>query len=247
MPFVNRFVASKYNQIASPTLPSMALSFIAASSMSLTMSNANWGAYTRAKWAISFWYKRASTGSMRVFVKGDNSLTNDEIKLSFNSDQLDILTYKDNTGTANGRLLTTATFTDTTAYHHVLFWFDSANATAGDRMRLWHDGTEITLFSVDTNPNGATQTGTGNAAIGSNGAGAPSSFFDGLLYQLSFFSNALPDISTLYNAGHPLAVTGLTGLYSTLDVSGGDVTHDGVLATAWTNNNSVASSSTIPT
>ena len=67
----------------------------------------------------------------------------------------------------------------------------------------------------------------------------------GYLYQLAFFSGTVPAVGEIYDAG-PKDVTGLTGLWSLLDVNGGVVTSDYVRSVDWTNNTAVAASAVIP-
>ena len=51
-----------------------------------------------------------------------------------------------------GKLITNAKYRDPAAWYHIVFVYDSANASAGDRMRLYVNGVEETSFSLDTNP-----------------------------------------------------------------------------------------------
>lgn len=224
--------------------PDYSIDFEAGSSQYLSMSDANFGSYDKAKWAVSVWYKRESTGAnMGIFCQ-DESAGQRAFNIIFNStSKIRVRTYQDGTNVA-GDIITTATYTDTSAYHHILFWYDSANATAGNRMRLWHDGTEVTVFDTDTNPTAAVHDSTGIVTVGAQGI--PSNYFDGLLFQTAFFSGTLPAIGDVYDAGAPVDITGLTGLYAYLDVAGGSVVSDGVLSTDWTNNNTAVNSTTKP-
>ncbi len=232
---------------AGAALPTNSIDFEFSSSQYLTISDANFGAYDRAKWAISLWYKRESTGGQQLYSHQDNG-SGRAFDLRFNgSSQLEFRSWADG-ATADGRLLTTATYTDTTSWHHILCWFDSANGTSGDRMRIWHDGAEVTVFSADSAPTAQVFNTTVSVYVAAlNNAGSPANEYDGKIYQAAFFSGALPAIGTLYSAGSPLNVSGLSGLWSVLDVAGGVVTHDGVLASSWTNNNTAVSSADIPT
>jgi len=164
--------------------------------------------------------------------------------LRFNNDRVNFLTSVDGT-TANGQLISTATITDAN-WHHILVHFDSANATAGDRMKMWIDGTEVTAFDTDTNPTAAAANSVAAHRIGANGPGTNA--FDGLLYNAAFFSGTLPAVTVVRNAttGKPEDVSGATGLWSWLDFVGDSLVSDGVLTADWTNVNTVTSSTTIP-
>jgi len=225
------------------SVPTQSIQFVRASSQYLTMSSANFGAYDRAKFAVSAWIKRASAG-INAGIMGHNGAS-DSFTLQFSSDNTLLFSTSSDGSSATGRLITSATYSGTSAYYHVLVWYDSANATANDRMRVWVNGTEVTSFSNRVNPSAAIFSNSAAISVGAQSS-TGSNLSNGLQYQSSFFSSSLPLITSLYNAGAPLSVTGLTGLWSTLDVAGGVVTHDGVLATAWTNNNTATASSTIP-
>ncbi len=223
------------------SVPSKSLDFELDSSQSLNITSANWGSYDRAKFAISLWFNKETNSTSTMLYKGN--ATNHEFRLEFaTGNLLQFTTYASDGTTINGRLRTTASYS-TGTWRHVLIHFDSANATAGDRMRMWVDGSEVTAFDVDTNPTEAANT---NAHPVYYGARVAASYYDGLIYQASFFSGTLPAIGTLYNAGDPMSVDGMTGLWSTLDVAGDVVESDGVLAANWTNTNTVVSSATVP-
>lgn len=229
-----KFAAGSY-------VPSRSLDFEASSSQSLTRNGL--GSYNRAKWAWQGWIKRESTGEMAIF--SHYAVGIDALHIGFDSsNRLSYYVSEDGFLQA-GTLLTTATYTDTSAFHHILIHYDSANATSGDRMRIWFDGVEVTVFTTDTAPTAAIYSSSATVRVGFR-SGAQ--YFDGLIYQSAFFSGYLPGIAEVYNAGLPKSVIAISGLWSVLDVEGEQVTHDGVLgASAWTNNNTVSASTTIPT
>ena len=70
--------------------------------------------------------------------------------IKFNtSDQLDFYEYPTS---YIGRLITSQVFRDVSSWYHIVCVWDSANATAGNRMRLYVNGVEVTTFATDTNP-----------------------------------------------------------------------------------------------
>ena len=107
------------------------------------------------KWTWSSWIKRgelATEGHSAVenifttYVDASNLFY-----IRFNdTDFIDIRNIA-SVGTG-GRLITNAVFRDVGAWYHVVFVYDSANGSAGDRMRLYVNGVEETSFSLDTNP-----------------------------------------------------------------------------------------------
>lgn len=233
----------------------LSMDFEAVSNQYLTMSDANFGAFDRAKFAISLWFKRESTGGVgggpdglfaQYSVSGPGS-TNSAFSLSFTNTSK--LAWECASGVATtSNLITTAQYTDTTSWHHVLVYYDSANATSGDRMRMWYDGTEVTVFDSDSAPVAAVQNSTLDVNIGCQDSVAayPGNYpYDGKLYQVAFFSGSLPAIGSVYNSGHPVNITGLPGLYALLY---GNPTPgaDDVLAADWTNVNTVVFSRDAP-
>ena len=53
-------------------------------------------------------------------------------------------------GVDRGRLVTTASFLDYSAWYHIVYTYDTTQSTANDRQRLYINGTEITSFSTRT-------------------------------------------------------------------------------------------------
>lgn len=238
---------NNWGEVTSPpltsSLPEFALDFEASSNQHMSMSSANWGAYNRSQFAISVWVKRETNNTLQLICgKRDSASGADiEFQLYFQSNgKLDFFTYG-SASTVNGRLRTTATYTDTANYYHILIHFDKDNATAGDRMRMWVNGAEVAAFDIDTNPTLDAFTTTEDMRIGHT-----SSTFDGLIYQCAFFSGSLPAIGDVYDSGSPVDVSELDGLYSLLDVDGGTITNDAIRSASWTNNNGVTSSTDIP-
>jgi hypothetical protein len=96
-----------------------------------------------------------------------------------------------------GRLNTNAVFRDVAAWYHLVCVWDTDNAAAGDRMRLYINGVEETSFSTDTNPAlnlDSYANSTNQLTIGSKGAAnyftgsmAHTHFCDGQAYAASDF------------------------------------------------------------
>lgn len=234
--------------VASP-LPQYSFDFERGSSQYMSMSDGNFGAIDRTKFAVSVWIKRESASvDTDINWFGQNAAAgNRAFNIKFNSSDALVVDVYSNGTTNVGKLVTTATYGSTAAFNHYYIVYDSTQATAGNRMRFYYNGVEVTSFSTDTNPplNQAIFDSTADWVWGQGVSGGATA--DGLWYQPTFFSGAYPSVSSLYNAGSPLDVAGLPGLYSTLDISAGDLTSDAVLVPNWTNNNTVVSSSTIPT
>jgi hypothetical protein len=227
-------------------LPKYSLDFENSGNSQLRMPVADFGTVDRAKAGFSVWYKRESTGVMSVACLGNGGSPHQgSWNIYFdNSNRIACWALRDQS-TTGGELITSAAFTDTSSFHHLYVTWDVA-AASSDRMRMWHDGAEITSFFRDTVPSVAFKALSGQCGVGDTGA--TGTRFDGLLYQAAFFSGTLPTITDLYDAGHPKDVSDLSGLISLLDCAGGIVTSDKVLSANWTPGTGTPTASlTIPT
>ena len=106
------------------------------------------------KYTISFWFKKAQpkiSGTQYYMSAVVSGYANYWFIRSHNTDDnLDINNIA-SSGTG-GRLITNRKFRDPSAWYHVVYVYDSANVTAGDRMKLYVNGVEETSFATDTNP-----------------------------------------------------------------------------------------------
>ena len=201
------------------------------------------------KWTWSCWVKRGSisTGSQTMFNAGSSSNT----QIRFDSDDT-INFYQYNSG-YTARLATNQKFRDPTAWLHIVAHWDTDNGTAGDRMKLFVNGSEVTSFATDTNPNqnldsyfGASGTALyvgdkGDGAEEMDGYLAEVCFIDGQNLAPSSFGEFDEDSPTIWK---PKNVSGLTfgtnGFYLDFedsanlgnDANGGtDLTENNIAAT----------------
>lgn len=87
------------------------------------------------KHTISFWYKRVAAGQEYVFYTTNSQ---NEYPSFIQFDASDRIHYRvAGYGTREAR--TSASFTDTTGWHHVMCRMDTSKA-AGSRLEIWHDG-----------------------------------------------------------------------------------------------------------
>jgi hypothetical protein len=163
----------------------------------------------RRTFTFSTWFRRGSDQSANrpIFTSGGDDwfMFLSSNKLGFNSD-----------GTNNYRIVTSATYTSTSDWVHAVLRVDTTNSTAGDRLRLYIGGSEVTSFSTDTNPplnydtsfNTNTQHNVGKA-IGS------SQYYDGNLADTYFIDGSSLDADsfgeTVDSAWVPKAYTGSFG------------------------------------
>jgi len=127
------------------------LRFDAGSSDSLSQTQSSGETKT---FTYSCWFKKnrdlGSTEQDAIFTVGENNTNDFLIYFEQEQDRIDIIVR--DSSTIRGRLTTNRKFRDYSAWMHIVFIYDSTNATAGNRMRLYINGVEETSFSTDTNP-----------------------------------------------------------------------------------------------
>jgi hypothetical protein len=166
-----------------PNPISKSLRFNSADSAYLNRTLSTSGSLTT--WTWSAWVKLSGLGSLQVlFSAGTNGVTYHDIYI--NSD--DTLRFVAN---VSGTPLkyTTQVFRDTSAWYHIVGVWDTPNATADDRMRLYVNGVRITAFSTSTNPtssqNGLINNSSYPHAIGRR-VYSSSNYFSGYMAEVNF-------------------------------------------------------------
>ena len=100
-------------------------------------------------WTISTWVKRGTLGTEQVLFGVFNSGT-DYFYFGFNgsSDQLQIFDRPSGGGT--NWLTTTQVFRDPAAWYHIVYVFDTTQATSTNRQKLYINGVQVTAFATQT-------------------------------------------------------------------------------------------------
>jgi hypothetical protein len=160
-------------------------------------------ASNRKTWTFSAWVKRSNPSGVNVIFQ--QGIAGNYFKINF---QGGVLRWRGVTSGSNQAYLTTnRVFRDTSAWYHIVARFDSTNATAGDRMRLYINGVEETSFSTDVNPplnyEGYVNT-TDAIDIGRDNT-ANDSFFEGSMSHVHFIDGTAYDASAF---GETDATTG---------------------------------------
>jgi len=183
----------------------------------------------RKKFTFSLWFKRGALTQNSRLLEATDGTGSSFISID-SSDRLEMY-MDDGSSNEQGTLVTTRKFRDCSAWYHAVFVWDSANGTAGNRMRIYVNGVEETVFTTDNNPdqNDETQINEGvEHNIGSQIADAQ--FFDGYMAEVVFCDGqayAASDFGEFDSASptiwKPKDVSGLTfgnnGFY--LDFEGG--------------------------
>lgn len=137
---------------------------------------------TRTTWTWSGWVKRGTLGVRQDLFSIDNSNT-----IVFSAG--DLLYCENYNGAGSDYYLTSsAVFRDPSAWYHIVVVWDSNNATAADRQRMYVNGTRITSFSSTGNaiPSGALSS-INDALTHNLGRSASGSFnTDGYLAEVNF-------------------------------------------------------------
>jgi hypothetical protein len=100
---------------------------------------------------------------------------------------------------------TTQVLRDVSAWYHLVVTLDTTNATAGNRIKMYLNGAEITAFSTSNNPTSSQSLGVNQAATHKLGS-LTSTYFDGYLAETNFIDGQALTPSSF---GETNAVTGV--------------------------------------
>jgi hypothetical protein len=99
----------------------------------------------------SFWVKRTKLATEEYFFGSRDGVNVTLTGIRFlSTDALEFLMFSG--GTALARRITTQLFRDVGAWYHFVVVYDSTLATAGDRVKIYVNGVQITAFSTTINP-----------------------------------------------------------------------------------------------
>jgi len=106
--------------------------------------NRTFGSPTNNKiFTFSFWIKRGDLAREQFFFNGAGAS-------QFYINNEDKLYYYDQT--AGGTYKTTQVFRDVSAWYHIVVAEDTTQATAGNRVKIYVNGTQVSAFDIQTNP-----------------------------------------------------------------------------------------------
>jgi hypothetical protein len=141
-------------------------------------------ASSRTTWTWSAWVKRGKLGSAQALFSAGTGTA--EFRLTFtSSDTIEIYEYT--SPSYNWQKITTAVYRDPSAWYHIQLTYDTTNGTAGDRVKLYVNGVQVTSFGTNTNPT-SSFSGYVNSAV-AHGIGSfstGSSYLDGYLTEINF-------------------------------------------------------------
>jgi len=175
----------------------------------------------RRTWTWSGWVKRGGLGSTATLIAGTSNSANEVITaLRFRTDNcLELVSYNVSFTT---QLVTTQVFRDPSAWYHIVAHYDTTQATASNRAKIYVNGQQVTTLSTASYPSqnyDAFINTTGPHGIGSlSFGGSFVEFFDGYQTEVNFIDGQALDASSF---GETSATTGVwipkkyTGTYGT--------------------------------
>ena len=187
------------------------------------------GAGNMDKWTFSAWVKKSDVGAYgTLFHAKTTGNTNFESLCITTAGNFDWEHYEYTSSSYKARLKTNRLLRDTSAFYHIMCVWDSANSTAGDRMRLYINGTEETSFATDTNPTQNQDSIINGANAHNIGGSGASLYISGILSHVHF-SDGYALASTVF--GETDSTTGewkiLTSPSFTLGTNGFTILKDG--------------------
>ena len=166
-----------------PPIPTLGVNSARFNSVSTDYLSRTYGTPTSTqKWTVSFWMKRSELGREQHIFGGTSPA-----QCYFVSN--DTLRFSDSTAGTN--YYTTQVFRDTSAWYHFVIAVDTTLGTAGDRARIYVNGSEITSFSTETNAtqnnnSGYNVSGTSYAIGRYNPSQAQNYYFGGYYSEINF-------------------------------------------------------------
>jgi hypothetical protein len=167
-----------------PNPISKSLRFNSADSAYLNRTPASAG--NRRTWTWSGWVKRSALVAGTIF--GAGATNGNNFVMYFESDDtlvmLNWTSFVD-----NFRLKTTQVFRDVSAWYHIVAVLDTTQATSSNRVKLYLNGTQITVLTTATYPTQNFDSTVNTAAVHTLGArsfDAPSLGFNGYMTEVNF-------------------------------------------------------------
>ena len=141
------------------------------------------------KWTFSTWVKSAWSSGNEGTLIGTRVDANNYEFVGFDS-QPRLRHYLHYSGSASGQLKTTAKYRDFSAWYHVVYVWDSGNADASLRQRMYVNGVELSAFDTDDNAalnqDSLINTSGNTVYIGVSNTADSNSFFQGSLAHTHF-------------------------------------------------------------
>ncbi len=140
-----------HSAAAAATGISRSLRFNSSDSAYLSRTPASAG--NRRTWTWAGWVKRSNISSRQmIFGNIDSEGNGPGFNCEFGESDPGTIQIADFSASFVTRKVTTQVFRDPSAWYHIVVVYDTPNATANDRVRLYVNGVRVTAFSSNTNP-----------------------------------------------------------------------------------------------
>ena len=183
------------------------------------------------RWTWSCWVKRSKLGAVQTLFNCDNAAS-DLTELQFlATDQLHFENLVSNS--IKGKRVTTRVFRDVSSWMHIMVVWDSGNATAGDRIKIYINGVQETSFDTSDDPDQNTDSsfGENNQPIRIGVLDESSAYFSGYMCEVVVLDGTAAAVTDFgeFNEDspriwQPIDVSGLTfgsqGFYLDFEDSG---------------------------
>jgi len=188
------------------------LRFNSADSAYLNRTFASTG--NRRTFTWSGWIK-LSKFSYNPYIFSTGAAASPEFISISSGDQLNIGYW--NGSTYVYRVQTTQVFRDPSAWYHIVVAYDTTQATASNRIRVYVNGSEVTAFSVSSYPTQNYDSNLNTAAAHYIGSNVSTAYFDGYLTEINFINaqqltpSSFGETDTNTGVWEPKAYTGTYG------------------------------------
>ena len=106
----------------------------------------------RKTWTWAGWVKRSALGSFQYLFDANGGNTREAPIRFYDTDVFSVASVLDSPPGVPYELITTAVFRDLSAWYHFVVAFDTTQATASNRIKIYVNGVQITSFSTSTYP-----------------------------------------------------------------------------------------------
>jgi hypothetical protein len=134
----------------------------------------------RKTFTISCWLKRSNLGGGKI-ITGINDGVAPYARIFFDTN--DVLKIEDDNGSTVTNIVTNRKFRDVSAWYHLVIAYDTTQATASDRVKMYVNGVQETSFSSSTYPSQNFDTEYNKASVAINIGKFSSSYFDGYMSE----------------------------------------------------------------
>ena len=146
----------------------------------------------RKTWTWSGWVKRGTLATRQQLFSAYNPSNSLYIEFVNSTDTLRIIE-----GGGGTNLTTTQVFRDSSAWYHIVVAWDTTQATASNRVKIYLNGSQITSFGTSTYPTLNLDGDINNTILHNVGCYASGAFFfDGYITEVNFIDGQALDASS---------------------------------------------------